>query len=74
MIPVPMSADVVVGAESTAPSPCDVAVSKCREAVTCHAQLVEAHDAVVPVVLAARRNAPEQICHLGKLRHTGGDA
>jgi len=44
------------------------------EAVTRDAEVVEAHDAVVPVVSAARRDAPEEVGHLRKLRHAGSDA
>ena len=42
--------------------------------MTGDAEVVEAHDAVVPVVLTARRDPAEQIGHLGKLRHAGADA
>ena len=44
-----------------------------REAVTRHAQVVEGDDAVVPVMFAARRDASEQVCELGKLRYSRGD-
>ena len=43
------------------------------EAVTRDAQMVEGDDAVVPIVLAGRRDTPEQVRDLGKLRYTRGD-
>jgi len=45
-----------------------------RVAVACHAEVVEAHDAVMPVVLAARGDLSEEVGHLGKLRYARGDA
>ena len=45
-----------------------------REAVTRDAEVIEADDAVVPVVLANGRDPAEQVRKLGKLRNAGRDA
>ena len=45
-----------------------------REAVTRDAEVVEADNAVVPVVLAAGRDPAEQVRQFGKLRRAGSDA
>ena len=45
-----------------------------REPMTGHAELVEAHDAVVPLVLAAGRHTPEQVGQLRQLRDAWADA
>ena len=69
--------DVAVGADVEQHRRRAVALSgrgERREAVAGDAEVVEADDAVVPVVLAARRDAPEEVGHLGKLRHARGDA
>ena len=66
--------DVAVGADVEQDGCRAVAPScggECGEAVTGDAEMVEGDDAVVTVVLAARRDAPEQIRHFGKLRDAG---
>ena len=47
---------------------------KCREAVTCHAEMVEGDNAVMPVVLPGRWDAHEQVGQLGELRNARIDA
>ena len=42
--------------------------------MTGDAEVIEAHHAVVPVVLTARRDPAEEVGHLRKLRHAGADA
>ena len=69
--------DIAVGADveqhrrRALPLPCR---GECGEAVARDAEVVEGHDAVMPVVLAGRRDAAEQVRELGELRHSRADA
>jgi hypothetical protein len=57
---------------------CRTVAPPCRgergEPVAGDAELVERDDTVVAIVLAGRRDAPEQVGDLGELRHAWGDA